>query len=111
MTSKPITGLRLDAPEMILRGHHTTSGAGGTTLSFEVVTVRRGPDDVRAYLNVCTRMERDANPTAGTAQVHATAPDERAALRRLASYLHRCAEAIDDGAASVLLPASEVKSS
>lgn len=88
-----------------MRGRHSTPGAEGTTLTFEVYLKRHTLDEVTAYLNVGTFS--DDCRRADDAQARATAADERKALRRLASYLRRCADAIDAGTAGLLLPSPE----
>lgn len=107
MSGKPTTRLRsVLPPEVVVRGEHTTPGHDGTTLTFEVFVVRSSPDEATAYLNVGTF--GDSCKHATDARTRATSTDERSAMRRLASYLRRCADAIDNGAADVLLPSREV---
>ena len=96
--------LRAEYPNpLIIRGSHSTPGRDGTTLSFEVFVERSGLGEVSATLAVGTYASDAKVPR--DARVYAVADDERSALTRLASYLRRCAEAIDAGIDTVKLPA------
>ncbi len=98
--------LRADySPTIRVRGSHSTPGRDGTTLEFDVFLTRYAPDEVTATLDVCTH-SRSAK-SEGDAKVRATATSDRAALRRLSSYLRRCADAIDADIATIQLPEAE----
>lgn len=97
--------LRAEHPNpMRLHGSHATPGRDGTVLSFDVFITTWAPGEVSAKLDVSTYV-RPANPD--RTEVSATSTDARSAIRKLASYLRRCADALDEGAGSVLLPEPE----
>lgn len=96
--------LRTEYPNpLVVRGSHSTPGRDGTTLAFDVLLQRDGAGEVSATLNLGTYASDAKLPR--EARVYAVGVDERSALMRLASYLRRCADAIDAGINDVLLPA------
>ncbi|CAB4203363.1 hypothetical protein UFOVP1382_9 [uncultured Caudovirales phage] len=98
--------LRADySPTIRVHGSHSTPGREGTTLEFVVFLTRYAPDEVVATLDVSTR-GRDPKAE-GDAKVRASAGNDRDALRRLSSYLRRCADAIDADITTILLPEVE----
>ena len=89
--------LRIEYPNpLVLHGSHSTPGAQGTTLAYDVFLVSSGTEEVSAYLDVGTYTSTRPKGHDG-ARVYACAATRRDALLRLSSYLRRVADSIDEG--------------